>query len=403
MVKPVQETTTAVVCRIGQVQGQQKDENSIINNGKLIMNQFDIEGIKESFRVGKSTRPVKRNDFCIFNQSDPKRACSQKDLQKTSLGATQLQRLPNNIDTVYGKEYWRRDFFSKELNMLGLNWKQRRFTLGSYMLKFFLSVWKSGFIQLHVGGIKWKRKHFFCWILILMVTASASDCPTESVGTVKEVESCPLNKKEHDEAARNMNCSSLVSLECADLEYHCVVNGFGNGTVEVCAKRIVVHEGYCAEFNTRGKTTQISYSVKPENPPREYYYSTEAYKYPECYKSILPITNIPTLLSTTENTNELATTHILENDTKPMEEGKPNNNYTWVAAAVVGVILPCVTVAVLFLLCNRLHCRGARENVEGEMEGSKTDPLLNGKSSDGRRNQENSPAEDHPCMNGMAK
>lgn len=59
---------------------------------------------------------------------------------------------------------------------------------------------------------------------------------------VKIVASCPKTKKEWDIAASKKNCE-LPTL-CMKSEepylYHCVINGFGNETLEVCAPRRII-------------------------------------------------------------------------------------------------------------------------------------------------------------------
>lgn len=68
-------------------------------------------------------------------------------------------------------------------------------------------------------------------------------CP-EAVATVEIVPSCPDSKEAWDIAARRKNCSGTAARQkCTKVEnfkYHCVINGFRNNTLEVCApKRII--------------------------------------------------------------------------------------------------------------------------------------------------------------------
>lgn len=61
----------------------------------------------------------------------------------------------------------------------------------------------------------------------------------EAVASVALVGSCPTSKIEWDTAARKKNCSRIAPKQkCAPVEkfrFHCVINGFGNETLEVCA------------------------------------------------------------------------------------------------------------------------------------------------------------------------
>lgn len=66
----------------------------------------------------------------------------------------------------------------------------------------------------------------------------------EAVASVALVGSCPTSKIEWDTAARKKNCSRIASQQkCAPVEkfrYHCVINGFGNETLEVCAPSRII-------------------------------------------------------------------------------------------------------------------------------------------------------------------
>ncbi|XP_062571141.1 uncharacterized protein LOC134233137 [Saccostrea cucullata] len=76
--------------------------------------------------------------------------------------------------------------------------------------------------------------------------------------------------------------------EKTNFKYHCVLNEWGNRTVEVCAPETHIIGAACAEFNTGGQFIQEHYrsGVKCTTCPF-LYMSTEAYKYKECYMNIL--------------------------------------------------------------------------------------------------------------------
>lgn len=68
-------------------------------------------------------------------------------------------------------------------------------------------------------------------------------CP-EAVASAEIVSSCPDSKEAWDIAALRKNCSGMAAQQkCTTVEkfkYHCVINGFRNKFVEVCApKRII--------------------------------------------------------------------------------------------------------------------------------------------------------------------
>lgn len=66
----------------------------------------------------------------------------------------------------------------------------------------------------------------------------------EAVNSVKIVDSCPTSKTEWDAAARKKNCSRIaLQQDCSLIEkfqYHCVINGYRNETMEVCAPSRII-------------------------------------------------------------------------------------------------------------------------------------------------------------------
>lgn len=54
-----------------------------------------------------------------------------------------------------------------------------------------------------------------------------------------KVKFCPTTKQEWETAAKRKNCDKIATQQtCSDPEdfvYHCVINGFQNETLEVCA------------------------------------------------------------------------------------------------------------------------------------------------------------------------
>lgn len=128
------------------------------------------------------------------------------------------------------------------------------------------------------------------WVL-LQIQLSKGEiryCP-EAVASVEIVSSCPDSKEAWDIAARRKNCSGIaVQQKCATVEnfkYHCVINGFRNNTLEVCAPKRIIF-GHCVEFNTGGGVIQDQMSAPCNSSfPKcdDIYHSTDAYKYPDCY------------------------------------------------------------------------------------------------------------------------
>lgn len=66
----------------------------------------------------------------------------------------------------------------------------------------------------------------------------------EAVNSVKNVEFCPKSKTEWDRAATKKNCGRIAPQQnCVSAEkfkYHCVINGYRNKLVEVCAPTRII-------------------------------------------------------------------------------------------------------------------------------------------------------------------
>lgn len=81
-----------------------------------------------------------------------------------------------------------------------------------------------------------------------------SECE-DSAETAKTVKSCPQNIIEWNEAAKNKGCEKM-SHSCSSFEYHCVINAWGNETIEVCAPPVRIvgknaslcHQMYSYQF-----------------------------------------------------------------------------------------------------------------------------------------------------------
>ena len=75
------------------------------------------------------------------------------------------------------------------------------------------------------------------YFIIQQTTQARSDSCPVSNRTVKEVNSCPENEEDWQEAATRKNCSAYAS-QCDEpdkLKYHCIINPFVNRLLEVCA------------------------------------------------------------------------------------------------------------------------------------------------------------------------
>lgn len=74
--------------------------------------------------------------------------------------------------------------------------------------------------------------------------ASENKYCQKAVDSVVIVDFCPTSKREWDDAARRKNCSKIASTQnCSSADkfvYHCVINGYRNETLEVCAPSRII-------------------------------------------------------------------------------------------------------------------------------------------------------------------
>lgn len=106
-----------------------------------------------------------------------------------------------------------------------------------------------------------------------------------SLQSVREGVHCPANQIEWEEKSIKMNCEGFQQncTEKNNYVYHCLINPWGNGTIEVCAPVVLIAGHFCAEFNKGGARVQTQYRSKCNTCPI-IYKSSEIFKYQECYK-----------------------------------------------------------------------------------------------------------------------
>lgn len=156
--------------------------------------------------------------------------------------------------------------------------------------------------------------HTFMIVHLLLIQGHMNEnryCK-EAVQSVKTVSSCPTSKDQWDKAAIRMKCTEkALKQNCTTPEkfvYHCVINGYGNATLEVCApQRLIL--GHCAEFNEVGGVIQDQrHSLCNDVFPRcdIYYLSSEAYIYEDCYK-LVEANKVLTTIPSVELSDETVT------------------------------------------------------------------------------------------------
>lgn len=139
----------------------------------------------------------------------------------------------------------------------------------------------------------------------------------EAVETVEKVSSCPTSKEQWDKAASKKKCwEKALKQNCSVPEkfvYHCVINGYANATLEVCApERLIL--GHCTEFNEVGGVIQDQLLSQCNGvfPRCDFYYlSSEAYKYKDCFKLVEAKILIT---STSKNVNHVPSDETIDGD-----------------------------------------------------------------------------------------
>lgn len=195
---------------------------------------------------------------------------------------------------------------------------------------------------------------------------SANEVCQKAVNDVKIVTSCPKSKEEWDIAALKKNCSKLAAVAKTENctikekqpEYHCVFDSLRNKLLENCADKRIIF-GYCTEFNELGGVIQNHYPV-PCKKCNGSYYSSDAYKYPECYE----------LVKQTHNSTDLDLGNPeLENETR--------FSFSITFTVTFASILLCGLAVTIVLLCKRrselLKKEIAKEERESLMDDNRID------------------------------
>lgn len=206
--------------------------------------------------------------------------------------------------------------------------------------------------------------------------------------SVKEGFSCPVNKSEWDARAQAMHCE-MYSQNCTDKSsfvYHCLINPWSNGTIEVCAPRVKILGKKCAEFNIGGKLVQSHYQKPCQLCPYRYN-SSESYKYQECYK----LAKKPELTAMQASSSKELTYNIIggkpnnvsysRNHKQKPGSGYEENDILFIAPVCVMIIV----IIILALILNRKIRQTKRKPIDNERQNdlsNKVDeeriPCLNG-------------------------
>ncbi|XP_062579615.1 uncharacterized protein LOC134241602 [Saccostrea cucullata] len=107
----------------------------------------------------------------------------------------------------------------------------------------------------------------------------------ESLNTKRETSACPRNNVEYNVRAKAMACDK-VQQDCTSpqkFKYHCVLNVWGNATVEVCAEEKIIVGRKCTEYSHGGAFLQEHYENSCTSCPY-LYNSSDVYLYQECFQ-----------------------------------------------------------------------------------------------------------------------
>lgn len=98
---------------------------------------------------------------------------------------------------------------------------------------------------------------YFRYIVLKQIIKNVNMYCEEAVESVERVLYCPRTKEEWDSAATRKDCSRLAGRQtCADANkfiYHCVINGYQNETLEVCAPQRLI-QGILIYYSVNVKT-----------------------------------------------------------------------------------------------------------------------------------------------------
>lgn len=165
----------------------------------------------------------------------------------------------------------------------------------------------------------------------------------------------PLQKKNGTVPPFKKNCSRIAARQnCTNarekFQYHCVINGLRTKLLEVCAPTRIIFK-HCVEFNVRGGVIQDHLSAPcsatfPKSD--EYYFSSDAYKYPDCY-TLVSKSRIISKSLTSEND-----TFITADDSSHIEQWQISTIVTF----IIILIIPISTT--LFLLLSKDMDRDVR-------------------------------------------
>eukprot|EP00105_Crassostrea_gigas_P038723 XP_019922871.1 PREDICTED: uncharacterized protein LOC105328427 [Crassostrea gigas] len=186
----------------------------------------------------------------------------------------------------------------------------------------------------------------------LVSTNDEASCP-ESILSAVYLESCPRTVDEWREAGNRKNCKQIAH-SCKSFEYHCVINAWKNGTVEVCAPSQLIIGKVCAEFNFGGNRIQRNDNTKCQKCP-EVYNSSDAYRYPECYDYVKSTEKINKSQSTKQSidvsSDSYTTRYVSISSHENVSVHVKTNLSVVIGLSITAVIVLIFLITLLVFLC----------------------------------------------------
>lgn len=88
----------------------------------------------------------------------------------------------------------------------------------------------------------------------------ASECKA-SFETVSNVDSCPDNESSWKDRANIKNCTIQTKCDNKKLEYHCLLTGYQNQSIEVCAPNTRLVNGKIALYSVWRTCVHIKHHI----------------------------------------------------------------------------------------------------------------------------------------------
>ncbi|XP_056014466.1 uncharacterized protein LOC130052719 isoform X2 [Ostrea edulis] len=175
--------------------------------------------------------------------------------------------------------------------------------------------------------------------------------------TATIVTSCPSSKEAWIERSKTKHCTSAFPSNISFV-FHCVINEWGNATVEVCAVQRLILFGKCAEYNFGAKRIQSSgvkmCSMFPRPCPTVYY-STDAYMYPGCYQPLQM------------NSSSYGSQNVSESEAFSSHDSSQMNVITIIIPICIIIII--IPLSIMARMCLLKRLRHAPRNELSEYRG----------------------------------